>query len=1329
MAIHQNNSTNRISNNKDSSRKIQQGVYPRAKETPSLERKGVSGHLAPVHKEDSQHNWHMGVGGGLINGTFYMGGQAIPDHVVNNISQTHGEDYKNTLEGLTSNNGHCLIVRNRERAAQIWHAGARAPSVAEKAKVRGSKIPTAERSEGDYLYYDTDIGQGPDALNALIAQNRSDPRRSWDKAPTANVNTFKGKLSNSDNFQNVEDIIPDKEVLEGFKQYYDPSENLSPEELQSKYNYVEKDKDGVEKRYRYRQDEMGWTHSMAKKVVDLFHMLPGVDTLTALAKAGEVKRGWYKNYSEMVRTIFGFDQNTNLRDLKNSAISGDKNAEGVFRFTGLIAATSPKVPVDENLNSATYIWNKYNQFEKLKTSADPKSKQLVNNAFAWARTALQNVSPDISPEDKIYNEQLNGYALMYFSDKESAEAYVNRKSTYKDAKAEQKRNTTQESFAYLQQHGFSSHEELDSTNRAHRHHLEFLQGIKDRHAQIYKDTEKEINRRLLSTPVFSERYRRILAEYENEGYDSETAAELAERDTFSRFASKIKIGEGDQQTEHSITGLSFGAWFSNASAALYRDIRDVSEYEQHHLFYGDEDSGEGRKVESFRRNLLGFLDASTNDSWQSNIGNVPQKLMGDERYHAFTAKMRIVAKNMGWQAAEVQETMWSFYRTLVNLIGSEDTTVEQALKTMTVGELRETDDFVELLQDAVGKGEKKSAKQLRYLIEQAEISPNVIAQFKGNTESPKKYDDDKKRLWSIWSPKERKAIANAVRTAAIHALAGSVGPRRTVVGKAFEEYLKDNNLDINKIGTKQKSNLKQQFNSLPEQTREEYLRRAKPPENRQFSKLKNIIQLLKSGKPIRYAQFTPVNGGMQSAPVSDRTNVPFGNAVAKTNTGKNIAHAQLNDQVAQKAGVRTTSSTAIGDWPNGSEQSTVHTAESMTEPERMRYLAAWHGLSGQKKSVLVFHPDPKGPDSLYHINHPETDLGKLREQLNQFNLQYKTLVPGAKGTKVILFDPAKSNRSSIDQFATKNNLEVLENTGQGEILGHNGDWNSAGALPKSRQAYNNIIAQYEQNQNSSRPSSNPSGASSTGEQGSAGKTKKQLQRAGRAIKLNKARRILEGFLRAHNTPSKELPPVGDLLANDLQNIKPEHMSKYQQLVPGAKWGDIENAVTSLQSDPTLYEDMTSETNRREMYCKEHARAVLHSSGLQKLLDSLVVQKAIPEHAQHLIADAKDGDYFALEAISAELQHSIPALKAFSKAAEREYNKAGRAWDKMRSGAQKFSKHHSSKQLRASVHGLVNRGMNYKPGQFAPSGDGVARFEKGTSKMNAIYGAIKKFRGS
>lgn len=129
-----------------------------------------------------------------------------------------------------------------------------------------------------------------------------------------------------------------------------------------------------------------------------------------------------------------------------------------------------------------------------------------------------------------------------------------------------------------------------------------------------------------------------------------------------------------------------------------------------------------------------------------------------------------------------------------------------------------------------------------------------------------------------------------------------------------------------------------------------------------------------------------------------------------------------------------------------------------------------------------------------------------------------------------------------------------------------------------------------------------------------------------------------------------------------------------------------------------------------------------------MIDSLQVQQMIPEHAQHLIEDAKDGDYFSLEAISAELNHSVPSLRAFSKAAEKEYNKAGKVWDKMRTGdqPQKFAKKsaHAKTQYRAGVHGVNFRGAQYNGGQFAPQNDGVKRFNKDSN----LTDAIKKLRG-
>lgn len=479
----------------------------------------------------------------------------------------------------------------------------------------------------------------------------------------------------------------------------------------------------------------------------------------------------------------------------------------------------------------------------------------------------------------------------------------------------------------------------------------------------------------------------------------------------------------------------------------------------------------------------------------------------------------------------------------------------------------------------------------------------------------------------------------------------------------------------------------------------------KPPKPN--APVRKKIKESKRGLVLKFAQFLPMGNGMSkpTAPTAD-PNVGFGNAIAKSNTGKNIAQAQLGDQISAKAGVKTQAHTAIGDWPDGSEQSTVHYAQGGVDPSTWEYLGAMHGIAGQKKSMLVFHPNDKGPDSLYRINHPETDQGKLRQMLNKSGLSYKTLVPGSKGTQVLMYDPGRAKRNAVGTFATQNGVIVEESTGQGRIIGHNGSWNSAGALPKSRQVFRDIIANHGQQ---------PVQKSSTGGPDAASADSSKLSRQGTKRKFDRSRRILEGFLRAHNTPNKELPPIGDLLAPDLQGIKPQHLGKYQELIPGAKWGEIEGAVKSLQQDPSLYEDMTSEGNRRESYCKEHARSVLNSSGVKKLLDSLVVNKMVPEYAMHLVQDAKDGDFHSLDALSAEMDHSIPSLKAYCKAAEREFNKAGKAWDKMRTGTQKFAKHHSKSQHRAGPHGVISPTGFVQPGGFVPMNhknkDGKTRFEK------------------
>lgn len=115
------------------------------------------------------------------------------------------------------------------------------------------------------------------------------------------------------------------------------------------------------------------------------------------------------------------------------------------------------------------------------------------------------------------------------------------------------------------------------------------------------------------------------------------------------------------------------------------------------LLSGGEAPLSGYKVENFRHNNLGDLDLSTNDVWMANFAEWEHKFVGTAHgYYAMTAKIRKVAEKMGWTAAEVQETVWSFFRTLTSLI-KEDETGEGALRKITHEEVGNTADFATLL--------------------------------------------------------------------------------------------------------------------------------------------------------------------------------------------------------------------------------------------------------------------------------------------------------------------------------------------------------------------------------------------------------------------------------------------------------------------------------------------------------------------------------------------------------------------------------------------------------------------------------------------------------
>jgi hypothetical protein len=109
--------------------------------------------------------------------------------------------------------------------------------------------------------------------------------------------------------------------------------------------------------------------------------------------------------------------------------------------------------------------------------------------------------------------------------------------------------------------------------------------------------------------------------------------------------------------------------------------------------------GSGWKVESFRRNLLGEMDYSTNDTWMAKfIGKNGDWFGSKANYLAADAMARQVGKRMGWETAEVQETVWSWMKTLIEQTPSSST-LKEGLKGVTHELIAQDPDFATLLSD------------------------------------------------------------------------------------------------------------------------------------------------------------------------------------------------------------------------------------------------------------------------------------------------------------------------------------------------------------------------------------------------------------------------------------------------------------------------------------------------------------------------------------------------------------------------------------------------------------------------------------------------------
>ncbi|SVD55009.1 uncharacterized protein METZ01_LOCUS407863, partial [marine metagenome] len=143
----------------------------------------------------------------------------------------------------------------------------------------------------------------------------------------------------------------------------------------------------------------------------------------------------------------------------------------------------------------------------------------------------------------------------------------------------------------------------------------------------------------------------------------------------------------------------------------------------------------GPKVQSFYKNLMGNLDEVTHDVWQWNAYGILGNKIGDKilpsglsikmpTYTIASAKLREAADMLTtetgqtWKPAEVQETIWSFYKALMEFSAAEPRRKGRTLEEVVTQEdltqqIHDIPDFANLLNGtAPQKGKGRDYAQL-----------------------------------------------------------------------------------------------------------------------------------------------------------------------------------------------------------------------------------------------------------------------------------------------------------------------------------------------------------------------------------------------------------------------------------------------------------------------------------------------------------------------------------------------------------------------------------------------------------------------------------------
>ena len=163
-------------------------------------------------------------------------------------------------------------------------------------------------------------------------------------------------------------------------------------------------------------------------------------------------------------------------------------------------------------------------------------------------------------------------------------------------------------------------------------------------------------------------------------------------------------------------------------------------------------------------------------------------------------------------------------------------------------------------------------------------------------------------------------------------------------------------------------------------------------------------------------------------------------------------NAEADDR---EIGLTSTVENSVGDTKEwGSENSLLATYKNASFDD-IKYAAARKGLAMNQKAVLPFKYDAAGPDSLYTLRVPTSNMKEIRDICDKKGVEFRTFIPeGTNATRVVIYDQGSQLIGPVKEVARNYGIGIALKRGKGEFVG--GDTRESGA-----DVYRSAIAEYE----------------------------------------------------------------------------------------------------------------------------------------------------------------------------------------------------------------------------------------------------------------------------